>query len=60
MDKMDSILQLPLGKSIEVISNQVDSKSVSELLLDIVENTTPANQGEGDFSELDWVKTMLK
>ena len=60
LEKMDSILQLPIGESIEVISNQVDSKSVSDLLLDIVENTMPANQGEGDFSELDWVKTMLK
>lgn len=60
LEKMDSILQLPIGESIEVISNQVDSKSVSDLLLDIVENTMPANQGESDFSELDWVKTMLK
>ena len=60
LEKMTSVLQLPIGESIEVISNQVEDKSVEGLLLDIIENTRPSNQGEGDFLELDWVKTMLK
>lgn len=60
LEKMASVLQLPIGESIEVISNQVEDKSVEGLLLDIIENTRPSNQGEGDFFELDWVKTMLK
>lgn len=60
LEKMASVLQLPIGESIEVISNQVEDKSVEGLLLDIIENTRPSNQGEGDFLELDWVKTMLK
>lgn len=60
LEKMTSVLQLPIGESIEVISNQVEDKSVEGLLLDIIENTRPSNQGEGAFLELDWVKTMLK
>lgn len=60
LEKMAIVLQLPIGESIEVISNQVEDKSVEGLLLDIIENTRPSNQGEGDFLELDWVKTMLK
>lgn len=60
LEKMASVLQLPIGESIEVISNQVEDKSVEGLLLDIIENTRPSNQGEGAFLELDWVKTMLK
>lgn len=60
LEKMASVLQLPIGESIEVISNQVEDKSVEGLLLDIIENTRPSNQCEGDFLELDWVKTMLK
>lgn len=60
LEKMASVLQLPIGESIEVISNKVEDKSVEGLLLDIIENTRPSNQGEGDFLELDWVKTMLK
>lgn len=60
LEKMASVLQLPIGESIEVISNQVEDKSVEGLLLDIIENTRPSNQGKGDFLELDWVKTMLK
>lgn len=60
LEKMASVLQLPIGESIEVISNQVEDKSVEGLLLDIIENTRSSNQGEGDFLELDWVKTMLK
>lgn len=60
LEKMAGVLQLPIGESIEVISNQVEDKSVEGLLLDIIENTRSSNQGEGDFLELDWVKTMLK
>ena len=60
LEKMASVLQLPIGESIEVISNQVEDKSVEGLLLDIIENTRPSNPGEGAFLELDWVKTMLK
>ena len=60
LEKMSKILSLPMGESVEVISNQVDSDTVEQLLLDIIENTKINNQGENDFSELDWVKSILK
>lgn len=60
LDKMNDVLRLPVGENVEVISNQVDSGTVEKLLLDIIENTRPKNQSESDFSELDWVKSILK
>jgi hypothetical protein len=60
LDAMNEVLRLPLGNSVEVISNQVDNVTVENLLLDIIENTRKVIPNEGDFSELDWVKSMLK
>lgn len=60
LDKMNDVLRLPIGESVEVISNQVDSETVENLLLDIVANTKLNIQSENDSSEFDWVKLMLK
>ena len=60
LDAMNAVLQLPVGDNKEVISNQVDSKTVENLLLDIIENTRKVLPEENDFSELDWVKSILK
>ena len=60
MEKMKIVLHLPIGESMEVISNQVNSDTVEKLLLDIIENTKESVCGENDFSDLDWVKSMLK
>ena len=60
LEKIYSILQLPVGDSIEVISNQVDNNSLRKILFDIVGNTKSDSTRESDFLELDWVKTMLK
>lgn len=57
---MNDVLRLPIGESVEVISNQVDSETVENLLLDIVANTKLNIQSENDSSEFDWVKLMLK
>lgn len=60
LNSMNAVLQLPVEKNMEVISNQVDSKTIEVLLLDIVENTRKAFPEETDFSKLDWVKSILK
>lgn len=60
LDAMAKVLRLPVGDSVEVISNQVDNTSVRNLLLDIVKNTAKVILNENDFSELDWVKSILK
>ena len=60
LDAMNDVLRLPVEVSVEVISNQVDSKTVEKLLLDIIENTRTKIQSENDFSELDWLKSILK
>ncbi|MBE6336851.1 MAG: hypothetical protein E7066_09290 [Lentimicrobiaceae bacterium] len=60
LDTMNDILHIPIGDSVEVISNQVESETVKKLLLDIIDNTRMNIQGENDFSKLDWVKSMLK
>lgn len=60
LNSMNAVLQLPVGENVEVISNQVDSKTVENLLLDIIENTRKVLPEENDFSELDWVKSILK
>ena len=57
---MKEVLHLPIGESVEVISNQVGSETVKNLLLDIIEHTNEADFAENDFSDLDWVKSMLK
>ncbi len=60
LSKMKDVLQLPIGDTVEVISNQVGSETVKNLLLDIVGHTKVADLEENDFSGLDWVKSMLK
>ena len=60
LSKMKEVLHLPIGESVEVISNQVGSETVKNLLLDIIEHTNEADLAENDFSDLDWVKSMLK
>lgn len=60
LDAMNNILHLPLGDSVEVISNKVDSDTIGRLLLDIIENTRKESSCDNDFSELDWVKSILK
>lgn len=60
LNSMNAVLQLPVEKNMEVISNQVDSKTIEVLLLDIVENARKAHPEETDFSKLDWVKSILK
>ena len=60
LNKMEEMLPMPVGESEEVISNRVDSETVESLLLDIIGNTKEENREEYGFSELDWVKSMLK
>lgn len=60
LSKMKEVVQLPVGEAVEVISNQVDSETVKNLLYDIVEHTKKRDLEKNEFSELDWVKSMLK
>lgn len=60
LNTMNGILRLPINESVEVISNQVDSKTVENLLLDIISKTRTMSHSENEFSELDWVKSILK
>lgn len=60
LSKMEEVLHLPLGDSLEIVANNVDNESVGKLLLDIVQNTKPTTQKDCDLGDLDWVKTMLK
>ena len=60
LSRMKDVLHLPIGKPVEVISNQVGSETVKNVLLDIVGHTKEIDLEENDFSDLDWVKSMLK
>lgn len=60
LDKMKEVLQLPIERCEEIVSNQVGNESIGRLLLDILENTKLETQQDSDYSELDWVKTILK